>query len=61
MFDKKTLEEAMREADRFLLKARTAKRSLPPEGYGISGSKEVAACKRASMDLTRALVPLRHY
>ena len=61
MFDKKTLEEAMREAERFLGKARTAKRSLPPIGYEISGTKEVAACKRASMDLTRALVPLRHY
>ena len=61
MFDKKTLEEAISEAERFLHTARVAESILPPQGYNISGTKEVGACKRASMDLTRALVPLRHF
>ena len=62
MFDYKTLKEAMDDAERFLHKARAAQRILLPlaGGYSDSGSKEVGACKRASMDLTRALVPLRH-
>ena len=56
------LEEAKAEALRFAKKADEAiavLQSANVERCGFSGSKETAAAKRASMDLTRALVCVR--
>lgn len=55
-----TLESAMVEAKRFLQKAEAAKhRMLQEKHYDYVVSKETAACKRASLDLSRALSELR--
>lgn len=56
--------DAIHEADRFLKMARKARDRLRDEGNQanlllITGCKEIAAMKRASMDLTRALSELR--
>jgi len=54
------LEVAMDEAKRFLAIAEEAEKRLTDDAMvTISGSKETAACRRASMDLTRALAELR--
>ena len=54
------LLEAMAEARRFLDMAEEARDRLEHDKYAsISGSKEVAAAKRASLDLTRALARMR--
>lgn len=54
------LTEAISEADRFIRKAELARERLINDKFaGITGSKETAAAKRASMDLTRALVRVR--
>jgi hypothetical protein len=50
------LEEAMDEAHRFLRRAVVWREVL---AEGTYQSKEGAACKRASMDLTRALAEVR--
>ena len=56
-------KEAIQEAKRFILKAEASLRALKDRSNNrlvyISGSKETGACKRASMDLTRALSNLR--
>jgi len=54
------INNAMYEATRFIGRAKLAHRRLCAEG-GIPywATKETAACKRASMDLTRALAELR--
>lgn len=53
-------EDAINEAERFLVKAREAKDFLVDAKGGYYGSsKIVAAAKRASLDLTRALAELR--
>ena len=58
--DKSKLLEVINECERFLFKAGDAHERLSTDKMAnISGSKEVAACKRASMDLTRALAELR--
>jgi len=56
-----TLSEAINEADRFIGKARIARARLNAIKTKYHGrpSKEAAAVKRASMDLTRALADLR--
>ena len=54
---KNRLDEAILEAERFIRKAKQAIAKL--EGEWAYGSVEYAAAKRASMDLTRALTPLR--
>ena len=54
------LLEAMAEARRFLLKAEAAAARLRNDDLaGITGSKEVAAARRASLDLTMALARMR--
>jgi hypothetical protein len=53
-----TLQAAIQEAERFLEKAK--KVEFEPTGRWISGTYTAsAACKRASMDLTKALSTLR--
>ena len=53
-----SLKVALAEAERFLRAARIAAKALQsPISY--AGGKETAACKRASMDLTRALADIR--
>lgn len=49
------LQEAIREAERFLKAARAVK----IDGYEFSGNPSRAAAKRASLDLTRKLAELR--
>ena len=54
------LNEAIKEAERFLKKAKTCKTSSEEYKYGTHfNSKDAAATKRSSMDLTRALARLR--
>jgi hypothetical protein len=54
------IRKAVTEADRFMQKAELARRAIESNQYfPITGSKDVAAMKRASMDLTRALAELR--
>lgn len=54
------LTTAIGEAERFIEKARLAIDRLEDEEYiAITGSKETAAAKRASMDLSRTLSELR--
>ena len=56
----KLLDEAISEANRFIKRARAAKRRLSEDRMSlVSGSKEMGAAKRASMDLTRILAELR--
>ena len=55
----KAIEEAMKEAMRFLEKAEVARKKATRDKYAFDGCKETAACRRASMDLTRALVKIR--
>ncbi len=54
-----SLIEAMEETQRFLTAARLAQKRLKDDKYSHFGSPETAACRRASMDLTRALAKLR--
>jgi hypothetical protein len=54
------LTNAIAEAERFIEKAHKAAFKIRTDSLTtISGSKETATCKRASMDLTRALADLR--
>lgn len=54
------IDAAIKEAQQFIQKAFAWKKRLKSDSMvGISGSKEGGACKRASMDLTRALVDIR--
>lgn len=56
------LEQAIKEAKRFIQSAETVKRMAATHDYGIKyydGGQYCAAAKRASMDLTRALVAVR--
>lgn len=51
---------AIKEAHRFLARAEAWEKRIDEEGLGaLSGSKEGGACKRSSLDLTRALANLR--
>jgi hypothetical protein len=55
------LKAAVVEAERFIEKANTALTWLGNQSSSYYGtSKDVAAAKRASMDLTRTLVKVRH-
>jgi hypothetical protein len=55
-----SLEEAISEAKRFIKRASEAKERLKAEPEAAwGGCKEVAAAKRASMDLSRSLVKVR--
>ena len=53
------LDIAIQEANRFLEKAKIAKKRLMIDNYAKYGCKETGAVKRASMDLSRALVAIR--
>lgn len=53
------LTDAITEADRFIKKAELARERLISDDYAWAGTKETGAAKRASMDLTRALVAIR--
>ena len=52
------VEEAISEARRFIPKAEKALKLLKKKKYWFM-SKETAACRRSSMDLTRSLAELR--
>lgn len=54
-----TLDEVMVEVRRFLERARDAAKVLKKSNYYGENPLEKGAVKRASMDLTRALVKLR--
>ena len=54
------LEDSIEDAERFIIKAKKAKRVLVSNEYAWVGTKETGAVKRASMDLTRALVSVRN-
>ncbi len=56
------IDYAMEEAQRFLTAAKAAVEIWRQRGgpkYSFGYSKETAACRRVSMDLTRALAKLR--
>lgn len=55
------IKKAVAEAKRFIAAANEAiVRMERGDGYGtISGTKETGKCRRASMDLTRALAEMR--
>jgi len=54
------LIDAITESEIFIKKAKLAMRRIKENKYIlISGSKETAAVKRSSMDLTRSLVKVR--
>ena len=65
----KRLEEAIKEARRFIKTAEAAQSRIADGKYPlprdkqqtalVGGSRETAAARRASMDLTRALTDLR--
>lgn len=59
--DYKKVDMAISEAHRFIEKAIKAKAKLEVKGNTVylTGSKETGACRRASLDLTRALAELR--
>jgi len=53
------VKAVIRETKRFLAAAQLAEKRLTEDDMAKFGSKETAACRRASMDLTRALAELR--
>lgn len=54
-----TLDKAIAEARRFIKAAEAARPAFKEREWGGGGTKESAAARRASMDLTRALADLR--
>lgn len=59
MITTEKLNGAISEARRFIENAEAAMKRLSNDDYAKYGSKETAAARRASMDLTRALAELR--
>jgi len=57
---KEALNNAIAEAERFIKKAELAKKRLCNDEYAHFRCKEMAAAKRASADLTSALVFVRN-
>ena len=58
--EKKTLDAAIKEAERFIERAKACKKTAQPYDFGVwFKQKESAAVKRSSMDLTRTLADLR--
>jgi len=51
--------EAIEEAKRFAAAAGRARKRLREDKYAYMGCAETAACRRASMDLTKSLAKLR--
>jgi len=54
-----TLNTAIAEARRFIVRAEAAKCRIQKDEYWAMGCAETATAKRSSMDLTRALAELR--
>ena len=52
------VKEAIYEAERFVTKAKLAVKRVEGQKY-FYVSKETAACRRSSMDLTRSLAEMR--
>lgn len=58
--NKSSIEKTIKEAEHFIATARTVlKESSSRDDDCIYPSKESGACRRASMDLTRALADMR--
>lgn len=57
----RVIEVAISEAERFLERAKSAKREAEKDQFKHSHGRKAAACKRSSMDLTMALASLRKY
>ena len=55
---KEKVKEAIYEAERFITKAKLALEKTEGKNY-LYANKENGACRRSSMDLTRALAELR--
>ena len=53
------IQEAIKEAERFVAKAKAAHMALVSEEESFYHSHSFAAAKRASMDLTKALAKVR--
>lgn len=53
------IQEAISEAQRFIVRAEKAMSDFVTNPYAYNGTPATAACKRASMDLTRALADMR--
>jgi len=53
------LTDTLEETNRFISKARIALKKMKENPLAYMGCAETAACRRASMDLTRALAKLR--
>ncbi len=57
---KEKIQKALEECQRFMVKASAALHDFDQNRcVAYSGSKATGACRRASMDLTRALAELR--
>jgi enamine deaminase RidA (YjgF/YER057c/UK114 family) len=55
------IKKAIKEAERFIKRAKEARSRISKDpSFRISGCKEIAAMKRASMDLSRVLVKIRN-
>ena len=57
------LQKVIKEAERFLEKAKDASARIKMDNeedyYNVTGTKESAACKRASLDLSKSLSEFR--
>ena len=53
------LNDAIEAAKVFKTRAEEWKRALSNDDYAVFGSRAGGACKRASMELSQALIPLR--
>ncbi|MCK5433355.1 MAG: hypothetical protein KAJ03_11450 [Gammaproteobacteria bacterium] len=55
----KVYQDSIKEAERYIEKANTAIQHLESEGHARYQSRKNASAKRASMDLSNALVEVR--
>lgn len=53
------IKEAISEAERFIDRAEKALKDFEEKRYAWNGTPATGSCKRASMDLTRALADMR--
>ena len=59
MFNVISITASIEEAEKFLIRAKDARVKVFEKGYTGVGNKVTGACRRSSMDLTRALADLR--
>jgi len=59
MLTKENLDAAIEECERFLKRAKRARKAVKPDDVFQVRNKAFAATKRASLDLSQALVILR--